>query len=100
MNYTVRKIVLMLAIISFLIMTTGLIAVLHLSNGKNHQKHNSDHCIICQQLLAIQKGFTIQSEPKIVDIKKFESYVLPYYVTLITRPRLQPFNPRPPPKAL
>jgi hypothetical protein len=100
MRYLVRKIVLMLVIISFLIMTTGLITALHLLSRKNHQKHDSDHCIICQQLLAIQKGFTIQSEPKIVDIKKFESYVLPYYVTLITRPYLHPFNPRPPPKAL
>lgn len=99
MRCLVRKSVLVLTIISFLAMTTGLISTLHLSSQKNHQEHDSDHCSICQQLLTMPKGFPSQPEPKIGDTDRFEYYAVPHYVTFVKRLYLQPFNPRPPPEA-
>lgn len=99
MRCLIRKIFLILAIVSFLAVVTGLISALHLSSHKNHQGHGSDHCSICQQLLTMPKGFSLQPEPKIGDTDQFERYTVPHYVTFIKQPYLKPFNPRPPPEA-
>jgi hypothetical protein len=99
MHCLFRKSVLMLAITSFLAMTTGLITKLHLSSQKDHQEHDPDRCSICKQLLTVQKGLPSQSESKIGYTDQFEHYNVPYYITFVERPYFQTFSARPPPEA-
>ena len=99
MHCLARKSVLMIAIVSFLAMVTGLITILHLLSHKNHQEHAFDHCSICQQLLTMQKGFSSQPQPKIGYTCEFKHYNVPLYITFIERPYFQTFSPRPPPEA-
>jgi hypothetical protein len=93
-----RKSVLMLAIVSFLAMVTGLITTLHLLSHENLKEHSPDRCSICQQLLTVQKGFPSQPEPRIGYTNQFKYYNVPLYVTFIERPYFQTFGPRPPPE--
>jgi hypothetical protein len=99
MHNLARQIVLVLAIVSFLAMVTGLISVLHISSQKCPEEHDSAHCPICQQLLTMQGGFVSNPEQKIDDIDQFEYCILPCNAIFIERRHIQPFGPRPPPEA-
>jgi len=98
MHCLFRKGILVLVIVSFLAMVTGLITTLHFLSRENHQEHGPDDCAICQQLLTIKKGFSYQPEPKVDYTDQFKHYDVTHYVFFIEQIYLQTFNARPPPE--
>jgi hypothetical protein len=91
-----RKCVFVIAVVSFLAMTTGLIQQLHLLSHNHPHEHDVDNCLICQQLVALGKFYS-QTPPVPENIVQLE-YVLDYCPeTLFVSSQPKPFNSRPPP---
>jgi len=94
-----RQCVFVLAVVSFVAMTTGITLQLHMLSYKHSHEHNVDNCLFCQQLIALGKFYS-ESQPSIDNIDRFE-YVLddcPDTLFVFSQPK--PFNSRPPPSVL
>lgn len=61
-----RKILLITAMICFLAMATGLTLILHLSGIEHPEKHDSEHCPICQQIFINPAKVIIPAEPVVI----------------------------------
>jgi len=83
--------------ICFLATVTGLTLKLHLSSIEHPEKHNSEHCQICQQLLTAPEKFNPVPELVIDNSNQFQHYVEFRLSIYVKQFYLQSFNPRPPP---
>ncbi len=70
-----RKILLITTIVYFVAMATGLTRMLHLSGIEHPEKHDSEHCQICQQLLTSSDKFTPEPELLFDSTNQFQHYV-------------------------
>jgi len=92
-----RKSLLITMIICFAAMVTGLTLILHLSSIEHPEKHDSEHCQICQQLLTAPSKFAPEPELALDNSSQFQHYVEFRPSIYVERFYPQSFNPRPPP---
>jgi hypothetical protein len=93
-----RKCVFVIAVVSFVAVTTGLTQQLHILSHEHPHEHDVDNCLVCQQLIALGKFYS-ETHPVLDNIILFE-YILDYYTdTLLIFSQPKPFDCRPPPLA-
>jgi len=79
-------------------MVTGVTLYLHLLSHHHPEEHDSEHCPICQQLLAKPGKFVIESESHLPDYNLLEGQ-LTFFSQFYTKVfHFDSFRPRPPPR--
>ena len=58
------KNLLIISLLSFGFSASGLMMLLHVFSIEHHEKHDSEHCTICKQLLLAPEKFCIESNPE------------------------------------
>lgn len=94
-----RKCVLMLAAVCFVSMATGATLQLHLLGHEHPHEHDSEHCLICQQLVVSGK-YVAEPGLQLDDITRFEYFTDFYCHSYITIFNPKSFSPRPPPSVV
>ena len=84
--------------IFFVAMVTGLSLYLHLLSYDHPEKHDSEHCPICQQLLIKPGKFITEPESHLPDINLLEGQLTFYSQSYTKVFHYDPFRPRPPPQ--
>ena len=92
-----RKTVLVISMLSFAAMTTGLVMFIHLHNVEHPEHHNHDNCQICQNSLVSSKKAIIEPAAQIKHIALNPYYVQLYFQEITTTTRLHSTCPRAPP---
>jgi hypothetical protein len=100
LNRLSRKAVLICITVCFVAMTTGFVLQLHLLGNAYPQKHDSERCSVCQQLLVMPGKFVLEPELTIEMAGQVEHYVNFHPIVCIKQFHHQQFDPRPPPAAL
>lgn len=97
MHPVARKYVLLVMVVSFIAVFSGISLYVHLSNHDHHEDHDSDDCSVCQHLLNNQNKFTLEPESGVPGTISFENYaVIPPHIYITTFYH-NPFSPRAPP---
>ncbi len=91
-----RKWFFVLAILSFVAMTTGLTMQLHILSHKHSHEHDINSCLVCQQLIALGKFYS-EPQPSLDNIDRFEFTIELCPSTSYISSQPKPFNSRPPP---
>ena len=86
--------------VCFVAMTTGLMLQLHLAIDAHSEKHDSEQCSVCQQLLIVPGKFILEPELTLETAGQIEHYVNFHPTIRIKQFHHQQFGPRPPPAAL
>ena len=95
-----QKTVLICVTVCFAAMATGLSLQLHLLSEEHPEKHDSEHCSLCQQLLLSPGKFVLESELTF-EISSQIEYCIDFHNNIcIKQSHYQQFDPRPPPAAL
>jgi hypothetical protein len=81
-------------------MTTGILLQLHLLSEEHPEKHDSEHCSLCQQLLFSPVKFDLESEHIFEIDSQTECCIDLHNNICIKQFHHQQFDPRPPPAAL
>jgi len=84
--------------IFFVAMFTGLLLHLHLLSQDHPEKHDSEHCSICQQLLIKPGKFITEFESDLPGINLLESQLTFSSQSYAQTFHFDPFHPRPPPQ--
>jgi hypothetical protein len=92
-----RKAVLICMTICFVAMVAGVSLQLHLLSNAHPEKHDSEHCSVCQQLLITPGKFVLEPELAVEMGGQIECYVNFHSAICIKQFYHQQFNPRPPP---
>jgi hypothetical protein len=95
-----RQAVLVCITICFVTMVTGISLQLHLLSEAHSEKHDTEHCSLCQQLLFSPDKYFLESELTFEISSKIQ-YCIDFHNNIyIKQSHHQQFNPRPPPAAL
>jgi len=95
-----QKTVLIFMTVCFAAMVTGISLQLHLLREAHPEKHDTEHCSLCQQLLFSPGKFFLESELTF-EISSQIEYCIDFHNNIcIKQSHHQQFNPRPPPAAL
>lgn len=94
-----RKTVLICITICFVAMVTGLSLQLHLLSESHPEKHDSERCSLCQQLLLVTGKFVLEPELALETSGRIECHIKLNPNICVKQFHHQQFNPRPPPTA-
>jgi hypothetical protein len=81
-------------------MVTGVSLQLHLLSEAHPEKHDLEHCSLCQQLLLAPGKFILEPEIAIEMASQVYGYVNFHSIVCVKQFTHQQFDPRPPPAAL
>jgi hypothetical protein len=81
-------------------MATGLSLQLHLLSEEHPEKHDSEHCSLCQQLLIAFGKFMAEPPSILPEFNPQENNVEFQSQSCIITFHFEPFGPRPPPQLL
>jgi len=99
MGFPARRSFLILAAVSFAAMVTGLSLQLHLLSQNHPQGHDSDHCPVCELLLAAPGKFTHGPQLELPDVNHLEGDAVHPLAARVAVFGRNPFTPRAPPLA-
>jgi hypothetical protein len=81
-------------------MAMGLSLQLHLLGEEHPEKHDSEHCSLCQQLLFSPAKYVLESEHTFEIGNQVECFSDVHNNICIKESHHQQFGPRPPPSAI
>ena len=100
MDRPYRQAVLICLTVCFVAMVTGVSLQLHLLGDTHPEKHDSEHCSVCQQLLIAPGKFLLEPELAIEMSSQIECCINFHSAICIKQFHHQQFDPRPPPAVL
>jgi len=95
-----RQVVLIFITICFVALVTGASLQLHLLSEVHPEKHDSEHCSLCQQLLLAPGKFILEPELAVETGSQIECYIKSHSTIYIKQFHYQQFDPRPPPASI
>ncbi len=98
MNKKIHQFVLSVALFCFVSVATGIADGLHHLCQDHHEEHNSEHCLVCEQLATVNRNCLYQQDYYIINNFPVIEIIGSLYESIdLNNSYIELFSPRPPP---